>query len=361
MSLPEFYLLFLLFSFLLFTGLKLFSLWIKTPAMATLSLSQITAIIPLRSEAKNLPDLLTSIEAQESLPFELIFIDDHSEDNSTAIIESFIQSNQFGRLISLPEYKVGKKEAVNLGVKTAQTPYVLTLDADVVLNKNYFKSMVNIPETSLFSLPVIMKGKSFLGRLFASEYSFFNAFNFLIAKIWPISISGANLLINKSFVDYEKQLTKHNHLASGDDYFLLKYFRKNNLPIYTSNDLNLTVETAAPSNLRSYFDQRVRWLSKSKFQLEWMDIFIGLFIFIYFVGGFIALLLAIIQFNWQLAIGIFLLRFFMDALIYLNYSQKLRITRNVLILPFFQLIYPLLFLSVSVLSVFYSPSWKGRG
>lgn len=361
MSIPDYYLLFLLFSFLLFTGLKLFSLWIKAPNKSTLDLTLITVIIPFRNEARFLPGILKSLEAQENLPFGLIFIDDHSEDDSIHLIESFIHTNQRGTLITLTEGKTGKKEALNFGIDSAQTPYVLTLDADVILNSNYFDALMKIPESGLTSLPVVMKGKGFLGRLFATEYTFFNAFNFLMAKMWPISISGANLLINTGFVNYGSQLAEHSHLASGDDYFLLKYFRKNNLPIYTSNDSNLTVETSVPLDLRSYFDQRVRWLSKSKFRLELMDILIGIFIFIYFVGGFIALFLALFLFNWQLALGIFILRFFMDALIYLNYAQRLRITQNVFILPFFQLIYPLLFLSVAVLSLFYSPSWKGRG
>ncbi|WP_159038492.1 glycosyltransferase [Brumimicrobium mesophilum] len=357
---PEIYLVFLLFSFLLFTGLRIFPMWKKDSKPGKITLNQISVVIPFRNEEKNLPELLSSILLQDQFPNEILFVNDHSDDESITIIQTFIDKQKLGNLFSLPVEKTGKKSALAYGVQKAESRYILTLDADVVLNIEYFNSYHLLNSTGLSSLPVKMKGKGFLGKLFSTEYSFFNAFNFLISSIWPISVSGANLLFDSKLMNYDQQLESHQHLASGDDYFLLKNFRNNNLPIHIRNDHSLSVETAAPNSLKAYFDQRVRWLSKSKYQVDWVDSLIGLFVLLYFVGGIIALFSALINGLWLILICVFVLRFLIDVLVYLNYSQKLKYSKNVLILPLFQIVYPILFILVALLAVFYKPKWKGR-
>lgn len=357
---PEIYLLFLLLSFLLFVGIKIFSAGFKKNESRNLILTEITVIIPFRNEAENLSPLFESFLKQEVLPARILFIDDHSEDDSVQNIEHFIESNKMGELLQLPRDISGKKAAINYAIQQVKTPYVVTFDADITFGSEYFKTLENCSVSSLNAFPVIMNGKSFLGNLASTEYLFFNAFNFLIARIWPISVSGANLLFDTQAVDYQQQLKSHKHIESGDDYFLLKYFRTNNKSIYISNDSRLKVETNAPHSLATYFNQRVRWLSKSKVQVNWTDTLIGFFISLYFIGGIAALLTAVLQGEWLFLLMIFMLRFLMDALVYLNYAQRLRATKNVLFLPFFQLIYPFLFISVLFLSFFYQPIWKKR-
>src|SRR5690606_33577541 len=109
------------------------------------------------------------------------------------------------------------------------------------------------------------------------------------------SVSGANLIFDTQEMNYEKQLQSHEHLASGDDFFLLKEMRKNNKLILVENAPNLAVETDTPATLKSYLNQRVRWLSKSKFKIEGMDLCIGVFILFYFMGGLTTLILATVQ------------------------------------------------------------------
>lgn len=357
---PELYLLFLLFFFLLIIGIKFFSTGITKLKSTTIDLEDVTMIVPFRNEVLNLPQLLDSILKQKYLPKDILFVNDHSDDRSETIIKSFIDAHNIGTLISLSSNHSGKKAALNYGIQKSLYRYILTLDADVKLNDDYFTSFSSLSSNGLSSLPVLMSGKGFLGKLFSTEYSFFNAFNFLLSSLWPISISGANLLFDSYTINYKKQLITHQHLASGDDYFLLKEFRNSNLPIHIKNEYKLSVETAAPTSLKAYFDQRVRWLSKSKYKVEWLDSMVGLFILIYFIGGFVALIIAVINAQWILIACIFMIRLLLDTLVYLNYAQRLRETKNVLMLPFFQLIYPVLFLVVWVLAMFYKPIWKGR-
>lgn len=356
----ELYLLFLLLSLLLFSGLKLLSAFRKKQHCPDLNLTDLSAVIPFRNEALTLTKFLASLKIQSILPAKIIFVNDHSEDDSVQIIEQFINKYGLGTLIHLPQGEAGKKAALNLGITNVETPFVLTLDADIIFNEDYFDSLSSLPAVGLHSLPVTMQGKGFLQKLFSTEYSFFNAFNFLLSSIRPISVSGANLLFDRNAINYQKQLKKHKHLASGDDYFLLKEFRRKHLPVYISNETKLCVTSSAPDSIASYLDQRVRWLSKSNHQLTGVDVLIGVFITVYFLGGLIVLAYSVLTCSWIALLSTFIIRFMIDAVVYFNYAQGLGKTKGVLMLPFFQLIYPLLFLTVATLSLFYKPRWKGR-
>src|SRR5690554_7065064 len=109
-----------------------------------------------------------------------------------------------------------------------------------------------------------MQGKGFLQKLFSTEYSFFNAFNFLLSSIRPISVSGANLLFDRNAINYQKQLKKHKHLASGDDYFLLKEFRRKHLPVYISNETKLDRKSTRLNSSHVRISYAVFCLKKKK-------------------------------------------------------------------------------------------------
>lgn len=356
----EAYFIFLLLSFLFFVGLKVLSIYKRTPQLKGINIQDVAFVVPFRNEEKNLPSLLNTIAAQKSFPQEIIFVNDHSTDASNQIINAFIEQYEIGCLQCLRIGSSGKKAALNLGIQSAKSRYIVTLDADVILHQNYVQALSGCRAYHLSVFPVVMSGKNLKEKLFSTEYLFFNAFNFLLSPVWPISASGANLFFDTKAVNYESQLYLHEHLASGDDFFLLKEMRKNKTSIHVENSPDLSVETNAPDSLSAYLNQRVRWLSKSSFQVEGKDLGVGFFISLYFMGGIIALIAAAIQWQWIAFISVFMLRFLLDAFVYLNYAQRLRITKNVFYLPFFQLFYPFLFMTVVVLSSFYRPTWKGR-
>src|SRR5690554_962550 len=131
----ELYLLFLLLSLLLFSGLKLLSAFRKKQHCPDLNLTDLSAVIPFRNEALTLTKFLASLKIQSVLPAKIIFVNDHSEDDSVQIIEQFINKYGLGTLIHLPQGEEGKKAALNLGITNVETPFVLTLDADIIFNE----------------------------------------------------------------------------------------------------------------------------------------------------------------------------------------------------------------------------------
>ena len=91
-----------------------------------LSLENLTVIVPFRNEAKRILGLLNSLDVNEKIP-RLLFIDDHSDDGTDSIIRNAGLNNT--EVLKLTNTS-GKKSAIQLGVQTAESDYILTLDAE---------------------------------------------------------------------------------------------------------------------------------------------------------------------------------------------------------------------------------------
>lgn len=355
----EIYLIFLFLTCLVFLALKVSARTKVKERGSSFDLSDISLVVPFRNEERNLPALLSSLLNQNALPTQIIFVNDHSTDLSEQIIQDFISKHQIGQLFSL-EDELGKKEALALGIRNVQTNYVLTMDADVVLNDKYMQSISEIEEVDFISLPVIMSYKGFLQGIFAVEFMFFNAFNFLFSGYKLITANGANLLFNVKAVDYDEQLETHLNIASGDDHYLLKTFQKVGKEVHMNNLNNLSVATEGPKGLNDYFNQRIRWAGKSIHRTELLEFILSIFFLIYFIGGFALLVALLVAGNYSAFLTVFLIRLLIDIAAYMNYGSRLRINYGLIFLPFFQIIYPILFMLTVVLSLFKKPTWKDR-
>ena len=102
----------------------------RSKTTETISLDKITVLIPFRNESESLPRIIQSIKNSMKLPLEIIFINDHSEDTSLAFLQQHVNDLPI-TLVSLPDQKIGKKEALRYGMEHAHGDYYLTLDADV--------------------------------------------------------------------------------------------------------------------------------------------------------------------------------------------------------------------------------------
>ncbi|MEA4889973.1 MAG: glycosyltransferase [Clostridiaceae bacterium] len=94
----------------------------------------VSVIIPARNEEKNLPLLLGDLSVQTWPPFEIICVDDASEDATAEIARAY-----GAKLIALhhkPGGWIGKSWACQNGANAARGELLLFLDADVRLGKD---------------------------------------------------------------------------------------------------------------------------------------------------------------------------------------------------------------------------------
>ena len=92
---------------------------------------EISIVVPLYNEEESLSELVDQIK--KSLPyrsFELIFVDDGSNDNSWDVIEQLVEVNSEVKGISLGVNQ-GKSYALQAGFNEVKGQYIVTMDADL--------------------------------------------------------------------------------------------------------------------------------------------------------------------------------------------------------------------------------------
>ena len=93
----------------------------------------ISVIVPLYNEEESLPELtawIKSVMHQNNFTYEIILIDDGSNDNSWGVIEGLKQEEPHIRGIKFRR-NYGKSAALNVGFEAAQGDVVITMDADL--------------------------------------------------------------------------------------------------------------------------------------------------------------------------------------------------------------------------------------
>lgn len=320
----------------------------------------ISVIIPFRNEDRNLKGLLKDLSTQKVTPDLILFVDDHSSDNSAAKVLEFCEEHSFAQYLALPKGDQGKKKAIDKAMRSVSTPIVMTLDADVRLSQNFFASVEDLSSSSMCVRPVILTSRRFMQHFYALEQLLLSSFNYLLFPVYPITASGANLIYRKD--DYLKynDLASHGNISSGDDHFLLKNFLKNDRSVEISNQKQHAVYSEAPKGFGDYISQRVRWLSKTMIDKNPGDTLIGIYFLLYLIGGFALSLHLLFQGNFEGLLLIMLVRIVLDGAVLLTYDLPLKENRKVLLLPANQIIQPILMIVVMISSLFYKPKWKGR-
>lgn len=325
-----------------------------------ISAKDVTVLIPFRNEEQNVSVLLNSLQELTLFPAKIVFIDDHSEDDSLALVKSY-ESNLPIEIIRNPEGSEGKKAAIREGAKHVATEYTLTWDADIVVPSDYFKALERLSEADMYVLPAVFSSKSFMQHLYSFDVVVANAVNTGLAG-WrrPIFASGANLLYKTSVFEELDSIRDHGHISSGDDTFLLRDFTRKKANVRMSTEPDLAVTTTAPTSFQEYLSQRLRWVSKTNSMGDWLNtimaskqlVFMAVFI------GLIALTIAH-QF-WFGLIYLIVCKTVTDFLVFSAYFKQIKRSRLLLVLPFAEIWFPLYSILLAVLIPFYRPKWKGR-
>ena len=150
-------------------------------------------IIPILNEEKNIITLINQIKKsliEYKTNYELIFVDDNSDDNSRNIINKIIKKNKFIKLI----HRVGKRDLSKsciLGFKNANSKIIVVMDGDLQHSPVDLKKMIKIFLNS--NLDVLIGTRSFDDQKVG-----LNIFRKISSKIIVIII---NILLGKKTSD----------------------------------------------------------------------------------------------------------------------------------------------------------------
>ncbi len=328
----------------------------------------ISIIIPVRNEEQQIQKLLTCLEHQEYQKdqFEVIVIDDFSEDNTREVVKDLQGSFSMNlRLVALKDpQKSGKKRALTLGVEHATYNFILTTDADCQMGPYWLSSFsARIDENKFIAGPVALKGKGIFSKIQQTEFVGLLGFGAVtLESSNPSMCSGANLGFDKSaFFEvggYENNL----NIPSGDDEFLL-YNIQRRFPgktIFLKNRYAIVV-TKTHARFSGFINQRIRWTSKWKYNKNLRLKLIAIwFFFDHFIFLLLLTLVLISAFPLTLFL-IFMLVRGLSNLVYISPLQKF-IGNNKWELSLFliQIFYPFHVILMGVTSIFGRYTWKGR-
>lgn len=257
--------------------------------------TRFSIIIPFQNEEHNLPTLLKSIAALDYPKdrYELIFVDDDSQDESAVVCREFLKTNPEiqGRVITLsPNSKFSKKTAIESGIQAADYEYILTITADCILSEGHLSALnaqllhdkVDMMIGPL-AYPVLeMREK----RGFLSDFQSLDLLSlqaatqgsFGVGK--PFLCSDANLCYSRMGFEAVNSFLENKQVGSGDDIFLLEKFIKADLRLAYVKNPAAVVRTRPHDNWRDLFSQRASWAAKTTGYINPFGKWIGLLVFL---------------------------------------------------------------------------------
>lgn len=335
----------------------------------------VSVIVPARNEAENIQKCLNSILKQtySSTLFEVLVIDDHSEDNTTQIVQSF--ENQQIKLLRVADFAKGeelqayKKKAVEIGVSNAKGQLIVTTDADCIVGENWLKTIASFYE--------IQKPK-----LIASPVNFFHEKNLFqrfqsLDFLGMMGVTGGGIqgkfmnMCNGANLAYEKKVFEEvngfegiDHLASGDDMLLMQKIAQrypNRIDFLKNQDA--VVHTEAQPTLNLFLNQRIRWSSKTAAYKEWKVTFVLIMVFLFCCSLILSpILIPIYGLSMALIFGLQLLVKTITDYFFLGkmaaFFNRKDLMRSFLPAQFLHIVY---IVAIGFLSIFVKKySWKGR-
>lgn len=326
-----------------------------------ISLDEVTLIIPFRNEEKRIDGLLQSLKVSSKLPTQIVFVNDHSDDLSCSKITQVLGKLNNLQLLNLPSGIFGKKQAIRYGVNLTKTEFVLTMDADVYFESTYFEELEKLAEADLYLLPAVLKATNPIHHLFEIDLLLINALNTgLNGLSRPIIASGANLLFNqKSFLEFDRFET-HKHIPSGDDIYLLRDFRDAKADVRVVARRSFKVETETPQSFKEFIHQRIRWIAKTGNVNDHLSTILAIIQFIFIISFWSIEIKLLVENEYQSAFILFGLKTGLDMLFFFSFFREFNRLTAWLLIPFYQLIFPIYNLILLFLLPFFKPKWKGR-
>lgn len=331
----------------------------------------VSVIIPFRNEEKNLIKSLESIAFQDYAvdKFEIIYVDDNSDDNSVKILEEKISLRNV-RIIKSPaslDERGHKKKALKYAIKNCKGEIIITTDADCIHDKTWLSTMVSKFDegTGFVSGPVkFISDKTLFSELQKIEFSSLILVGAgLIGIKQPIICNAANLGFRKTVFDEVGGYEDNLNISSGDDEFLMqKISHQTNYKVKFCSDKKAISFTYPNKSIAEFYQQRKRWASKGLYYVENATVAKLVLIFLFYIGLITQFFLGVffnIIFLYSLKIS-FILKMIFEYLIVVREGKKLfgkHKTFHFIIAEFLHIPY---ILAAGISGIFGNYKWKGR-
>lgn len=230
----------------------------------------VSVIVCARNEEQNLSDYLPQLLSQDYPQFEVIVVDDGSEDNTRIVVERLKHRYQNLRLTFVPHdawVTSSKKLAITLAAKAARYDYLLLTDADCRPESNQWMAQImqcfSEKTEVVIGFGAYFEKNTLLNR-FIEYDTLFSGMQYLglASSRHPYMGVGRNLAYRKStFFENDGFAGMLDSRAGDDDLFVNKVANRKNTAIVASAE---SVTWSTPKQTwREWLQQKRRHLSVS--------------------------------------------------------------------------------------------------
>src|SRR5512133_159655 len=246
--------------------------WKKHPEFVPASESpeiKVSVVVPFRNEKDTIVNLLNHLVSQ-SYPsglFEVILVDDHSEDGSGSIVREFCREHE--GFIYAGSKGTGKKNALQQGIRQSVNNLIVLTDADCEMDTGWLATICAFrkqmqPDMILGITDLFPQSAGLFSYQQTEFVSLIASGAAAAAQGKPVYCNGANLAFTRDvFENLNNPL--NSKIVSGDDTFLLHNAKNEGRKILVLKASAAVVRTAACKSVNEYFAQRIRWASKARY------------------------------------------------------------------------------------------------
>jgi len=243
----------------------------------------VTVLVCALNEKENLMELLPLLDAQEYPEFEVILLDDRSDDGS----EDFMRENIHGwkhiRYIRINDefsHVTPKKYALTVGMKQAKYPIALMTDADCRPDSVHWisamTSRISDDKHIVIGFSPYEKQPGLLNWFIRCE-TFYTAVQYLSFSLAGLTYMGVgrNIMYKRNVFFENKGFYRHRHIMGGDDDIFL-----NEVATSTNTAISIEPESFVYSKPKTtwsgWLRQKRRHLAVSQFYRERNKIMLGI-------------------------------------------------------------------------------------
>lgn len=307
----------------------------KSEGIKELKSEGVSVVLCAHNEAYNLSNYLQALITQDYPEYEVIVVDDGSEDDTRTVVEHYMAACPYLHMTFVPYgARVGstKKLALTLAAKAAKYDYLLLTDADCVPESNqWIRQMMEgfgYGKDIVLGFSPYFETKGHINRLVRFD-TLFNGLHYLGAALCghPYMGVGRNLAYRKSLFFESGGFTHMMTSRAGDDDLFVNHLAtKQNTAVVVNPEAY--VWSVPKTTIKEWWQQKRRHVSVSpayragtKFRLTLEPLTRGLF----YAAVLVMVIVAVTGYGaWVIglaALGLFLIRWIMQTIM-INVSAR---------------------------------------
>lgn len=307
-------------------------------------------IVCAHDEEENLRELIPILLAQNHPNYEVIIVNDRSNDGTYDMLLNLTAENPRLRMVTVretPKHMNGKKFALTMGIKAAKNDWVLLTDADCRPGANWVSGMSQyFAENKNITLGFspYEKQEGILNAFIRFE-SFLTAIQYFGFAVMgrPYMGVGRNLAYKRSLFLESKGFNDHMTVMGGDDdLFVNRHALADTTAVAMGSPL--VVRSVPKKTWGEFLDQKVRHLSVGKRYKAGDKILLGGFTLTWILWPFTLIALPFLGMNAIIIGGLVLLRWIALAVTFSAASRTLGEPFETWKTPFLDFIYAFYYL-----------------